>query len=127
MSTKEMTRSVKIPGPDHPITIEKNDKRVTVSAADRTIAETHAALTLKEASYPPVQYIPREDADMMLLHKSDHTSYCPYKGKCSYFHIPSLGDAGTNAVWSYEAPYDAVSAIKDHLAFYANRAQIEEV
>jgi uncharacterized protein (DUF427 family) len=64
---------------------------------------------------------------MMLLHKSDHTTYCPYKGKCSYFHIPSLGDAGTNAVWSYENPYDAVSAIKDHLAFYANRVVIEQL
>jgi uncharacterized protein (DUF427 family) len=122
-----MNKQVKIPGPDHPITIGKNEKRVTVSAAGRTIAETNAALALKEASYPPVQYIPRADADMMLLHRSDHTTYCPYKGECSYFHIPSLGDKGSNAVWSYEAPYDAVSAIREHLAFYADRVKVEEV
>ena len=120
-----MNKPVKVPGPDHPIAIAKNDKRVTVSAAGRTVAETHAALTLHEASYPPVQYIPREDADMMLLHRSDHTTYCPYKGEASYFSIPSLGDAGKNAVWTYEAPYDAVSAIREHLAFYADRVTIE--
>ena len=67
---------------------------------------------LREADYPPMQYIPREDADMM-LHSSDHTTYCPYKGEASYFSIPSLGEAGKNAVWTYEAPYDAVAAIKD--------------
>ncbi len=75
-----MSKQVKIPGPDHPIAIARTGKRVTVSAADRTIVETDAALTLKEASYPPVQYVPREDADMMLLHRRHHTTYCPYKG-----------------------------------------------
>ncbi|HTU00024.1 MAG TPA: DUF427 domain-containing protein [Rhizomicrobium sp.] len=120
-----MDRAVKIPGPDHPITIAKNDRRVTVSAAGKTIVETHSALTLKEASYPAVQYVPRADADMMLLHPSDHKTYCPYKGECSYFHVPSLGDKGRNAVWSYEAPYDAVSAIREHLAFYPDRVTIE--
>jgi uncharacterized protein (DUF427 family) len=119
-----MNKTVKIPGPDHPITIAKNEKRVTVSAAGHTIAETSGALVLKEASYPAVQYIPRTDADMMLLHRSDHSTYCPYKGECSYFSIPSLGERGVNAVWTYEAPYDAVSAIKDHLAFYPDRVEI---
>ncbi len=121
-----MDRQVKIPGPDHPITIAANEKRVTVSAAGKTIVETHAALTLKEASYPDVQYVPRADADMMLLHPSDHKTYCPYKGECSYFHIPSLSEKGRNVAWSYENPYDAVSAIKDHLAFYADRVEIVE-
>jgi uncharacterized protein (DUF427 family) len=119
-----MEPRMKLPGPDHPITIAKNEKRVTVSAAGRTITETQAALVLREANYPPVQYIPREDTDMMLLHRSDHTTYCPYKGEASYFSIPSLGEAGKNAVWSYEAPYDAVAAIKDRLAFYPDRVEI---
>src|SRR5207344_859998 len=98
----------------------------TVSAASRTVAETHAALVLREANYPPVQYIPREDTDMLLLHRSDHTTYCPYKGEASYFSIPSLGEPGKNAVWTYEAPYDAVIAIKDRLAFYPDRVRVEE-
>ena len=121
-----MNKPVRIPGPDHPITIAPNEKRVTVSAAGRTVAETQAALVLREANYPPVQYIPREDTDMLLLHRSSHTTYCPYKGECSYFNIPSLGDTGLNAVWTYEAPYDAVSAIKEKLAFYPDRVQVQE-
>jgi uncharacterized protein (DUF427 family) len=121
-----MNKPVRIPGPDHPITIVPNERRVTVSAAGRTVAETHAALVLREANYPPVQYIPREDTDLLLLHRSDHTTYCPYKGECSYYSIPSLGEAGKNAVWTYEAPYDAVSAIRDRLAFYPDRVTVEE-
>ncbi|MDB5776650.1 MAG: hypothetical protein JWP38_2783 [Herbaspirillum sp.] len=115
------TKAKKIPGPDHPITILPNPRRVTVSVAGRVIADTRAALTLQEASYPAVQYIPRSDADMSLLQRSDHTTYCPYKGDCSYYSIAAGGDRSTNAVWSYEAPFEAVAAIKDHLAFYPDR------
>jgi uncharacterized protein (DUF427 family) len=121
-----MTKPVKIPGPDHPITVAKNPARVVVRGAARTLADTRAALVLREASYPPVQYIPRGDADMALLERSDHATYCPYKGDCSYFSIPSLGERGKNAVWTYENPYDAVAAIKDHLAFYSDRVTIAE-
>ena len=121
------TRPVKIPGPDHPITIEPNPKRIVVSAAGRVIADTRAALTLREASYPPVQYIPRKDVDMSRLKRTDHASYCPYKGECAYYSIPAGGERGVNAVWSYEAPYPAVAVIKDHLAFYPDRIDaIEE-
>jgi uncharacterized protein (DUF427 family) len=113
-----MTKSVKIPGPDHPITVAKNPVRVAVSVAGRSLADTHGALVLREASYPPVQYIPRGDADMAQLERSDHHTYCPYKGDCSYFNIPALGERGKNAVWTYEAPYESVALIKGHLAFY---------
>lgn len=120
MSAKPM----KIPGADHPITITPNPARVVVTFAGRTIADSRNALTLSEASYPPVQYIPRADVDMALLVPTDHATYCPYKGDASYFSVLSGGLV--NAVWSYEAPYDAVNAIKDHLAFYADRVDIVE-
>jgi uncharacterized protein (DUF427 family) len=81
---------------------------------------------LKEASYPAVNYIPREDVDMTLLERTDHSTYCPYKGDCSYFSIHIGGDAGRNAVWSYETPYPAVAGIKDRLAFYPDRVTMEE-
>ena len=109
------------PGPDHPIIITDNPDRIIISVAGHVIADTHQALTLKEASYPPVNYIPRSDVDMALLHFSAHTTYCPYKGDCSYFSIPVGGERSVNAVWSYERPYDAVTAIKGHLAFYPDR------
>jgi uncharacterized protein (DUF427 family) len=120
-------KPVKIPGPDHPITIEHNPARIVVSIAGRILAHTREALTLREAAYPPVQYIPRKDVDMALLERTDHSTYCPYKGDCSYFSIPLGGESSLNAVWSYEAPYAAVTPIKDYLAFYPNRVDaIEE-
>ncbi len=99
----------KVPGPDHPITIEHNPARVTVTVAGRVIADTRNALTLREASYPPVQYIPRSDVDMSLLERTQHATYCPYKGDCYYYSVPSGGARSVNAVWTYEAAYPAVA------------------
>jgi len=121
------TKPIKIPGPDHPITIEPNPARVVVSLGGRVIADTRAALTLREATYPPVQYVPRKDVDMSLLERTSHATYCPYKGDCAYYSIPLGGERSVNAVWTYEAPYEAVESIKGHLAFYPNRVEsIEE-
>ena len=120
-------KTIKIPGPDHPITIDRNPNRVVVSLAGRVIADTKDALTLREASYPPVLYIPRMDVDMTQLARTDHASYCPYKGDAAYYSIPAGGERSANAVWTYESPYAAVIAIKDHLAFYPDRVDaIEE-
>ncbi|MBX9455137.1 MAG: DUF427 domain-containing protein [Rhizobium sp.] len=116
-------KSIRIPGPDHPITIAPFDGRVTVRAGGRLIAETTRALTLKEASYPAVYYIPRADADMATLERSTHETYCPYKGDASYFSLPT-GEEGKNGVWSYETPYVAVTEIRDHLAFYPDKVEI---
>ncbi|AKZ62976.1 hypothetical protein F506_10135 [Herbaspirillum hiltneri N3] len=120
-------KPVKVPGPDHPITITPTAARVVVSLAGRTIADTRAALALKEASYPPVYYIPRADVDQSLLERTDHQTYCPYKGECSYYSIPIGGERSVNAVWSYEDPYAAVAAIKDYVAFYPDRVDALEV
>jgi len=121
------TRTVKIPGPDHPITIESGKARIVVTLGGRTIADSAAALTLREAAYPPVYYIPRKDVDMSLLARTEHNTYCPYKGECAYYSIPSGGERSVNAVWSYEDPYPAVAAIKDHVAFYPDRVDAIEV
>jgi uncharacterized protein (DUF427 family) len=120
-------KPIKIPGPDHPITIAANPLRVVVSVAGRVVADSREALTLREAGYRAVQYIPRKDVDMSLLQRTDHATYCPYKGDCAYYSIPSGGERSVNAVWTYEAPYAAVSGIKDHVAFYPDRVDaIEE-
>ena len=120
-------KTIKTPGPDHPITIERNRNRVVVKVADRVVADTRDALTLREAGYAPVFYIPRKDVDMALLQRMEQSTYCPYKGDCAYFSIPLGGERSTNAVWTYEAPYAAVASIKDHLAFYPDRVDaIEE-
>ena len=118
-------RQIRVPGPDHPITIERNPVRVVVSVAGRVIADTRDALTLRESTYSPVQYIPLKDVDMSLLERTDHSTYCPYKGDCAYYSIPIGGDKSVNAVWTYEVPFAAVAEIKDHFAFYPDR--IDEI
>lgn len=120
-------KPIKVPGPSHPIEITTNLNKVVVTIAGRIVADTRTALTLREAAYPAVQYIPREDVDMALLARTEHSTYCPYKGDCAYFSIPLGGERSVNAVWSYETPYAAVQAIKDHVAFYPDRVDaIEE-
>ena len=115
------TNTIKIPGPDHPITIEPTGSRVLVTVAGKVIADSLDALTLRESTYPAVQYIPRKDVVMALLERSGHTSYCPYKGDAAYFSIPVGGERSVNAIWTYESPYEAVGVIKDHVAFYPDR------
>lgn len=119
-----MTRETKIPGPDHPITVEPSSDRVTVRAGGTTIADTTSSLVLQEASYPPVRYIPLSDVDRAQLAPSDTTTYCPYKGEASYFSIKSEPERGADAVWFYGEPYAAVEPIRDHVAFYPDRVEI---
>ena len=114
-------KPARIPGPDHPITIEKSAKRVRVSVAGKAVADSADALVLRESSYPPVFYIPRKDVDMSLLERTTNTSHCPYKGDASYYSIVPGGAKSVNAIWSYETPNPAVAQIKEHVAFYPNR------
>jgi uncharacterized protein (DUF427 family) len=118
---------MKIPGPDHPITISANPKRVRVSAGGVVIAETSHALTLKEASYPAVQYVPRQDAKMELLSRTDRVTHCPYKGDANYFSVNADGKVFENSIWTYETPFPAMAEISGHLAFYPDKVTIEEL
>ena len=120
-------KTIRIPGPDHPISISPTPEHIIVTVAGRRVADTSAALILKEASYPPVYYIPRRDVDMALLQRTSHQTYCPYKGDCAYFSIPAGLERSVNAVWTYEEPYPAVSAIREYLAFYPDRVDTIEV
>lgn len=114
----------KIPDANHPIDIAPFAGRVVVRAGGMVIADTRQALTLKEASYPAVLYVPRADADMAALARTSHATHCPYKGEASYFDLPT-GASGRNGVWSYETPHEAVAAIAGHLAFYPDKIEIE--
>jgi uncharacterized protein (DUF427 family) len=115
------TKPIKIPGSDHPIRIDRNPSRVVVTLAGKAIADTTDALTLLEAGYPPVHYIPRKDVDMAALQRTEHSTYCPYKGDASYYSICAGGERSINAIWTYEEPYEAVAAIRDYVAFYPDR------
>ncbi|NUR10990.1 MAG: DUF427 domain-containing protein [Bradyrhizobium sp.] len=118
---------MKLPGPDHPITITPNPRRVRVTAGNIVIAETSKALTLKEAKYPAVQYVPREDTNMALLERTDRVTHCPYKGDASYYSVKTDGKTLDNAIWTYETPFPAMMEISSHLAFSPDTVKIEEV
>jgi uncharacterized protein (DUF427 family) len=118
---------MKLPGPDHPITIKPAGQRVRVILNGETIADSTRALELTEATYPPVLYIPREDAAMALLERTEHRTHCPYKGDASYFSIRTGKGRSDNAIWSYEEPFPAMAEIQGHLAFYAERVDRIEV
>ena len=118
---------MKLPGPDHPITITPNPKRVRISMDGVVIADTSQALTLKEAGYPAVQYVPRGDANLALMTRTDRVTHCPYKGNANYFSIVANGKSIENSVWTYETPFPAMAEIAGHLAFYPEKVKIEEV
>lgn len=118
---------MKLPGPDHPISITPTAQRVRVTLGGAVVAETTQALTLQEASYPAVQYVPRTDAVMALLEKTGRSTHCPYKGDASYYSIAAGGKRAENAVWSYEAPFPAMAGIAGYLAFYPDRVDAIEI
>jgi uncharacterized protein (DUF427 family) len=120
------TRTPKIPGRDHPITIEPAGQRIIVRAGDQVVADTTAALTLREAGYRPVHYIPIKDVDQTMLRPSSTSTYCPYKGDASYYSVTGPDGLIQDAIWTYEHPYAAVDAIAGRLAFYADRVEIIE-
>lgn len=118
----------KQPGPGHPITIAANPNRIRVVLGGVIVAETTRALTLKEGSFPPVHYVPREDAQMDLFERTEHSTHCPYKGDAAYYTLTAGGLEARNAVWTYETPHQAVAEISGHLAFYPNKVDaIEEL
>jgi uncharacterized protein (DUF427 family) len=118
------TREQKIPGPDHPITIEATGRRIVVRARGEVVADSTAALTLHEAGYPPVHYLPITDVDQTWLRRSSTSTYCPYKGDASYYSIARPDWEVEDAIWTYEDPYPPVKAIAGHLAFYPDRVEI---
>lgn len=121
-----MPRPVKIPDASHPIHIEPVTSRILVSIDGHLVAATQSALALREAAYPVVYYIPRQDVDMTFLQRNAHTSYCPYKGDCNYYSAPVAGSLTDNVGWTYEQPYESVGIIKDHIAFYPDRVDLVE-
>jgi uncharacterized protein (DUF427 family) len=120
---------MKIPGPDHPISVKASVGRVTVRWNGQLIADSSRALTLEEAGFAPVQYLPLEDVEASVLEPSPHVTYCPYKGDATYYTLKAGGQRTLNAVWTYKEPFAAVASIAGYVAFYPDRVdriQLEE-
>jgi uncharacterized protein (DUF427 family) len=113
------------PGPDHPITVTPNPRRVVARVGDRIIADSTNALTLQESDYPAVQYVPLSDVAADMLHRTETSTYCPYKGDASYYSVRVDGSELTDVVWTYETPYPAVAEIAGHVAFYPDKVQVD--
>jgi uncharacterized protein (DUF427 family) len=110
--------------PGHRITVRPFAGRVEMRARGVLIAASERALELREATYPPVLYLPKADVATALLVPTERQTYCPFKGQASYWSI-CAGDALLdNAVWGYDQPYDEVAAIRNHVAFYPHRVEI---
>jgi uncharacterized protein (DUF427 family) len=120
-------KEIRIPGPDHPITISPAEGKLRVTVAGRIVAESTRGLRLEEKGYPSVYYLSRSDADMSLLVRTTHYTYCPYKGDCTYYSIPIGGAKSEYAVWTCEMPHEAMASIKEYLAFYPSRVDAIEV
>lgn len=120
----QAAKLIKRVGPDHPITIDPAKAHVRVKVGDRVVAESDAALELREASYPPVLYVPHGDLDASVFRPSATTSYCPYKGEAGYVSIDTGDRQVPDAGWTYEHPHDDVAAIAGHVAFYPDRVEI---
>lgn len=121
-----MTKTIRIPDETHPITVDADTARVVATSGGTVVADTKAALTLREAGYRPVYYIPLDDVVDGMLRPSESHSYCPYKGDASYYDVvlPD-GTELADAVWTYRDPYPAVGAIAGRVAFYADRVQLQ--
>lgn len=115
---------MRTPGPDHPITVDRAGKRVTVRAGGRVIVDSTEALALQESTYPVVYYVPLTDVDPAALKRTATSTHCPYKGDASYYSVVTPEGEITDAVWEYQEPYPAVQEIAGHVAFYPNKVEI---
>jgi uncharacterized protein (DUF427 family) len=115
---------VRIPGIDHPITIEPAAERVIVRAGGQVLADTTSALILREAHLAPVYYVPLGDVDQSAITRSDHSTHCPFKGDASYYDVVTGAGAIKNAIWEYREPYESVREIVGHVAFYPSLVEI---
>jgi uncharacterized protein (DUF427 family) len=122
--SEKTDKPVLTPGPDHPISVTPAGQVVTVRQHGRVIARTDSALVLTESTYPPVYYLPLAAVDADVLRPTDHATYCPYKGDASYYSLVDGDSVVENAVWSYVEPYESVSSIAGHLAFYPQHVEI---
>ena len=120
-----MSRPVLLPSAKHPITIEPTGSRVVVRVGEKVVADSRSALTLQESTYPAVQYIPMADVDQGVLRRTETSTYCPFKGDASYYSVETPdGQTVSDVIWTYEKPHPAVAEIADHVAFYADRADV---
>ncbi len=107
--------------PDYRVDLEPDATRVRVLVGGEVVADSARTLRVVETKHAPVTYFPREDVRMELLERTEHTTFCPFKGEASYFSIGAGGEHLENAVWTYEDPFEQVTGLRDYVSFYTDR------
>lgn len=113
--------------PEHRVDLYPDQHRVKVIFGGKVIADSNSALRVEETGHGPVYYIPAKDMTLSLMKKTDHATYCPFKGTASYWTIDAGGKSSENAIWGYETPYDETAKLAGHYAFYESRVDLIEV
>lgn len=117
--------------PEHRVDLLPETRRVRVTFAGTVIADSRAAVRVEETGHDPVLYLPEKDVRLDLMRPTEHKTYCPFKGNCSYWTIEVEGAGGPqrseNAVWAYRTPYDEAAGLAGHYAFYKSRVDAIEV
>ena len=120
-SEKDGRRSAWAKHPDYRVDFEQTAKRVRVRLGGQTVADSTDARIMLETRHTPVYYLPRADVRMDLAERTDHESFCPFKGEASYWTLVVGDQSAENAMWSYEQPFAEVAGIRDYMAFYGDR------
>ena len=107
--------------PEHRVDVEARRVRVRIEFAGETIADSTRCLQVRESQHAEVVYFPREDVAMQWLEKSEHSTFCPFKGTASYWTLRVGDRVAENAIWSYPEPYDQVAELRACMAFYVDR------
>jgi uncharacterized protein (DUF427 family) len=113
--------------PDHRVDLHPDKSHVRVTFGGKVIADSTNALRVEETGHGPVYYIPAKDMALPLMKKTEHTTYCPFKGTASYWTIDTGDKSSENAIWGYEAPYDETTALAGYYAFYDTRVDSIEI
>lgn len=71
-------------------------------------------------------YFPAESVNNEYLTNSDHTSYCGWKGDCSYYNVVVDDKTNENAAWVYREPFTKAKHIAGYVAFW-NGVEVTEV
>jgi uncharacterized protein (DUF427 family) len=125
------TLSNKAPGydrnPAHRVDLKPAGQRIRVVLGGETLADSRNATLVEETGYGPVYYFPRADVRMEMLERTQHSSYCPYKGTAAYWTLKAASQNALDAVWTYETPYDEALALKGLVSFWLQKIPGAEV
>lgn len=109
-----------------PPLLEPTPRHLEIKWHDKLIASTTSALWVLETYHPPTYYLPPSalDSAAINLTPTNHTSFCEWKGRATYYAATLVegdgkGEVVNDRIWSYDAPTEGFADLKGYLSFYA--------